>query len=97
MNIRKIRFRQSGGFAGLIKGSEVAGDSLSADEQRALERLSKKSAAAQAGESRDLVMFELEVETDSGTSRIEFDESAVPDELAGLVDRLQSNARPMKP
>lgn len=97
MNIREVRFRQSGGFAGLIKGSEVAGDALSADEQRALERLGKKASGGAASESRDLVVFELEVDSDSGTTRLEFDESAVPKEIAALVERLQSQARPMKP
>ena len=38
MPIQKIRFRQSGGFAGLMRGVDVAASELSAAELRALER-----------------------------------------------------------
>jgi hypothetical protein len=97
--IRRVRFRQSGGFAGLVRGSEVAGDALGAADRRALERHVTAQAASSAGTSggRDLVVFELEVDTDTGQVRLEFDEASVPDDLAALVNDLASRARPVTP
>jgi hypothetical protein len=100
VKIRIVRFRQSGGIAGLVRGCEVAPEALGAAERRALEsRSSGGSVAASTGASpaRDLVVYEIEAETDSGTTRIEFDELNVPDDLAALVERLAKASRPMKP
>lgn len=100
MEIRRVRFRQSGGFAGLVRGSEVAGDQLSTAHRRALERHVKAARrTSPAGDSgaRDLVVYELEVETDAGEVRLEFDEAGAPEDLAALVDDLASRARPMAP
>jgi hypothetical protein len=95
--IRTVRFRQSGGFAGLVRGSEVAGGELSAPDCQALEHHLVAALARQQASSaaRDLVVYELEVETDAGVSRLEFDESAVPPDLARLVVTLASRARPI--
>jgi hypothetical protein len=43
------------------------------------------------------VVYELEVETGTGTVRLEFDEAGVPADLTAFVDDLVSRARPMKP
>jgi Emfourin len=100
MKISKIRFRQSGGFAGLVRGCEVAPEDLGAADRRALEgHAQARSAAAPAGSSpaRDLAFYEIELETDAGVSRLEFDEQGVPDDLAALVERLVKSSRPMRP
>lgn len=99
MDIRTVRFRQSGGFAGLIRGCEAAGDQLGAADRRALERHLKAAGKSSSTPSaaRDLVVYELEVETGTGTVRLEFDEAGVPDDLTAFVDDLVSRARPMKP
>lgn len=100
MEIVRIRFRQSGGFAGLVRGCEVAGKQLTAAEQRALARhLASREGTASGRDAgaRDLLIFELEVQTDSGTSRLQFDEAGAPDDLAALIERLQSLSTPMRP
>ena len=100
MEIKKIQFRQSGGFAGLVKGSETAADEISPAQRRALERLARGTRAASpagASRARDLVMYELELDTDAGKVRLEFDEASVPDGLAPLVDELAKRARPVRP
>ena len=100
VKIRKIRFRQSGGFAGLVRGCEVAPEDLGAADRRALEgHAQDKSAAAPSGSSRarDMAVYEIELETDAGVRRFEFDEMSVPENLAALVERLKKSSRPMLP
>jgi len=100
MEIKKIQFRQSGGFAGLVRGSETSADDISIAQRRALERLAKSTRSASPPEvsrARDMVMYELELDTDAGKVRLEFDEASVPDGLAPLVDELAKRARPVRP
>jgi hypothetical protein len=99
MAIRKVRFRQSGGFAGLVRGCDVAGSDLTDTDRRALERHVSAGSVPAAGatSARDLIVYEIEVETGSGEVRLEFDESAVPADLTALVDTLAARARPMRP
>jgi hypothetical protein len=96
LTIRKVCFRQSGGFAGLVRSCIVAPDELAPRERRALDRLADEPSDATSSipGARDVVMYELEVETESGMKRIEFDELSVPDDLASLVDSLARRARP---
>ena len=101
MKIRTLRFRQSGGFAGLVRGCEAAPGELADAERRALERHSQEkiagAAPARDSGARDLIVFEIEIETDSGAARLAFDESNVPEDLAALVARLQTRSRPIPP
>ena len=99
MQISRIRFRQSGGFAGLVRGCEIAGTDLSEAHRRALERYlaAHKTAVTSSSTARDLQVYELEIDTDTGPTRLEFDESGVPDDLTALLERLQSCAGPIRP
>ena len=105
-NIRGIRFAQSGGFAGLSRRSEATGADLSEQERRALERHAQEStrrsssrgaAPAAAPMGRDLTRYEIELETEAGEVRLEFDDSNLPDDLAALVERLSQRSRPTPP
>jgi hypothetical protein len=99
LEISRIRFRQSGGFAGLVRGCELAGADLSAAHRRALARYlsAHTTAVTPSSAARDLQVYELEIDTDTGPMRLEFDESGVPAELTSLLERLESVARPMRP
>ena len=97
MDIRKIHLRISGGFAGLMRGAEIAAEDLSAEERRALDRHLAHGEVARADGARDLLQYELEAETDSGARRISFDEMNTPDELAHLIHRLTARAKPIRP
>jgi hypothetical protein len=97
MPIESVRLRQSGGFAGLIRSSELSGDALADSDRKALERQLERSRTApvpRASAARDLVVYELEIETDAGPQRLEFDEANVPPTLAPLVERLAARAKP---
>jgi len=84
-----------------VRGCEAAPEDLGDAECRALERHSveEPAGAAPSADSgaRDLVVYEFEIETDSGPTRLEFDETRVPEELAALIGRLQKRSRPMPP
>lgn len=107
MTIRKIRFRQSGGFAGFIRGCELVPETLDSRERAQLERLVERSGLAAKGEksaasapkpasaARDQTNFEIEIETSSGTTRHELDDLDLPPEVAPLVTLLQKHARPI--
>ena len=101
MQIKKIHFRQSGGFAGLVRGSDVSAEKdISAAERRTLERHAQGSRAAspaKASRARDLVIYEIELDTDEGPVRLEFDEANVPKGLAPLVEKLAKRAKPVPP
>ena len=98
----KVRFRRSGGFAGLLRGAELDTAALPGPEAAELERLvaaaplaSVKRAAARGA---DRQQYEIVIERE-GAPKIEarFDDSALSDELAALVAFLNARAKPIKP
>ncbi len=109
MTLRKIRFRQTGGFAGLVRGSDIAPESLGAKARAKLERLLNQSGLAAGGSARaaasrkdaghdaarDLIQYELDIETESGTEHFVFDDLDLSEEVAPLVEFLQEHAGPM--
>ncbi len=101
MSIRHVRFRQSGGFANLVRGCDVAAEDLVAAHRLAAERFADSAEAsasrAQSASARDQVIYELELDTGAGVRRFEFDEMSVPDGLGPLVEWLQQRSRPMAP
>jgi hypothetical protein len=101
VSIRRVRFRQSGGFANLVRGCDVAAEDLSAAHRLALERLVESAGASpsrvQSPAARDQIMYELELDTGEGVRRFEFDELSVPDGLGPIVEWLQQRSRPMPP
>lgn len=44
-----------------------------------------------------MVMYELNVDTDGGPVRLEFDETNVPEDLEALVKDLLKRAKPTQP
>jgi len=84
-----------------VRGCEAAPEDLGDAERCALERHAHENptGAAPSADSgaRDLVVYEIEIETDSGGTRLEFDETRVPEDLAALIGRLQKRSRPMPP
>jgi len=106
MSVVKVRFRQSGGFGGLIRGDEiVAADASPADVKR-LEQLLKASGlterAASGGartpsRAADLMQYDLEIETSSGTKHLVLTDEDLDDKTEPLIQFLQKRSKPMKP
>lgn len=100
MTIHGIRFRQSGGVTGLVRGCELGSADLTASDRSALERHAAKAGGTESSAAPgayDRVVYELFVQTDTGTRRLQFDETSLPADLADLVDRLVRKAHPVKP
>jgi hypothetical protein len=95
--IHKLRFRASGGFAGVVRGTEVGGGALSASEREALGTWASAPAAARSTAARDQVIYEWDLDTDAGPRHMECDELNVPDGLDGLLARLIKQSRPVAP
>ncbi|MEW6349295.1 MAG: protealysin inhibitor emfourin [Thermodesulfobacteriota bacterium] len=98
----KLRFRQSGGFAGLIRGCEIDTDSLPQEEAASLHKLVNKSGILKGvkqsnPEARDLIGYEVIVETTEGVFQVAFDDLSVPKDAAGLLEFLQGKAQPRAP
>ena len=109
MTLRKIRFRQTGGLAGLVRGCELTPKDLDSKEGARLERLLRQSGlaesrpahraspaqAADRDSGRDLIKYEIEIESASGTTRFELDDLNLSENVELLVAFLQKHARPM--
>jgi hypothetical protein len=97
----KIRFRQTGGFAGLSLGSELDSEKLPAAEAGELERLIRQAALDQVGTKKsrgaDLTNYEMTVEDKGRTTKASFDDMTIPVNAQPLLDFLRSraNARPL--
>jgi hypothetical protein len=98
----KVRFRQSGGFAGLVRGAELDTAALAGPEAAELERLVAAARLASttrtAARGADRQQYEIVVERE-GAPKVEarFGDDALSDELAALVAFLRARARPIKP
>ena len=97
----KVKFVQSGGYAGLRMGCDLDTDSLPAEEAAMLQSLVEQSGFFQAQSdrtptARDLLNYSIAVETNEGSSQISFDDLSMPDGIAPLVKYLQSRAKPLR-
>jgi hypothetical protein len=99
----KITFRQSGGYAGLIRGCEIDTHTLPADEAAAIESLvnssgvlTAKSAHSRVG--RDLFSYSITIESREGQQQLEFDDSTIPVSAGPLLDflRMRAGPRPLR-
>lgn len=98
----RIRFRQAGGYAGLIRGCEFDTDSLSPEEAEAFQSLVRKSKIRGnrmliTRDARDLRTYSITVEKDDESNSISFDEMSTPREVKELLSFLESRAKPQKP
>ena len=97
----KITFLQSGGFAGLLKGTELDGQALEPSQAAELKRLLQQDAADSgakaAGKERDLCEYEITVEDGGRKRTLHFNDSQVPDALRPLVKLLKQKSKPRPP
>ena len=98
----KVRFRQSGGFAGLVRGAELDTAALAGPEAAELERLVAAARLAStkrtATRGADRQQYEIVVEREGApNTEARFGDDALSDELAALVAFLRARARPIKP
>jgi hypothetical protein len=94
----KVRFRQTGGFGGLVLGSDLDTSTLPPAEAQELTRLVKqanleKIHARPSGKARDLQNYEIAVESDETTAKASFDDMSVDANVEPLLEFLRRRAR----
>ncbi len=93
----KLRFRQSGGFAGLERGCEMSVAAL-APELRALLDHAMAQPAAQSvppASAADITQYSLAVDTPGNARELRFDDTTLPPALAPLLAHLTAASRPL--
>lgn len=97
----KIKFRQSGGYAGLRMSCEINTASLPSEEATQLISLVENSRIFQATSQRtpnaaDLLTYEFTIETKAGTHQVSFDDLSLPESIRPLLEYLQSQTKPLR-
>lgn len=97
----KIKFRQSGGYAGLIMGCELDTNLLSPKEATKLKSLVEQSDIFQTKSTRsentaDLINYEITIETKKAKHQVRFDDLSLPEKVLPLLNYLQSQAKPLR-
>ena len=96
----KVRYRESGGFAGLSRGCEVDSASLPGEDARRLAALVEQAApddvaAPSPPEARDLLGYEIVIESEARRTVLRFDDATIPERADPLLAWLQERARPL--
>lgn len=97
----KIKFRQSGGYAGLRTGYDLDLNSLPTDEAKKVQDLVTASGILQTSSNRsknaaDLINYEISIESSQGTHQISLDDLTLTENILPLLDYLQERAKPLK-
>ena len=95
----RVKFLQSGGVVGAMRGCDLDSASLPPDEARELESLVRSSGLSQSGEfltqaARDLRLYDIEVAGDAATVSVRFDDGTLPEQARPLVSFLRRNSKP---
>lgn len=93
----KLRFRQSGGFAGLERGCEVAVAALTPELRKLLEHALAHAESPPASPlgGADLTQYSLAVDTPGKGRELRFDDTTVPPALAPLLAHLTAASKPL--
>jgi hypothetical protein len=96
----KIRFRQSGGFGGLVLGCDLDTSTLPPAEAQELTRLVKqanleKIQTRRSEKARDLQNYEIAIEGEGLTAKKTLDDMSVDANVEPLLDFLRERARAM--
>jgi hypothetical protein len=96
----RIRYRESGGYAGLLRGAEVEAEDLPPDAAAALDALVERGGEPRpepARAARDQMAYEISVATEGGPVNLRFDDADLPEEALPLLDYLRERAGPRSP
>lgn len=93
----KVRFRQTGGFGGLVLGCDLDTATIARDEAGELLRLIEQANVRSVGErshprGRDLLVYEIVLEENSKRIRASFDNMTTPPQVEPLVRFLAQRA-----
>lgn len=96
----RIRYVQSGGFAGLIRGCSLDAAALAPAAAAVMKRLIKAARLDKLKTIRtqgvaDLLLHDFAIETDAGTFHLSFDDLTLPKALKPLVAFLARRSKPL--
>ena len=95
----RVRFTQSGGFAGTVRRCTLDTSTMDKDEAGALEALVRKAALSTSrhvlsASGRDLEEYEIALDDDGRSATVVYDQSTLPADAKALVGYLKKSARP---
>jgi hypothetical protein len=95
----KVRFHQSGGYAGLLKGCEIDTTTLPPEKAKEIQQLVQASAISDSGEflshsSRDLQQYEITIDDGVSKSSVIYDDESIPQSAKPLIGYLKKCAKP---
>lgn len=96
----KIKFRQSGGFAGVLRGCDLDTASLPPQEARELEQLVHAAGLSQSSQtlspgSRDRLQYDIELKQNGDVGKVQFDDGSVPQNFRPLLQYLKKKSHPV--
>lgn len=96
----KIKFTQSGGYVGTVRGCEFDTSTIPPDVKAELERLVEESGllASQTAlddKARDLQQYDLTIEDGERKVQVTFDDATLPETAKPLIGFLKKHARPL--
>jgi|SRR3954447_2481215 hypothetical protein len=96
----KVSFRQSGGFAGLVRGIDLDSSKMDAAQGQQLEKLATASGIqgntlVRTQAARDQFQYEITIDQNGQISKLSFDDHTVPAAVQPLLSYLKPQARPM--
>jgi hypothetical protein len=97
--VKEVRFLQSGGVAGAVRGVEYDVATMISDDAQALADLVNESGLTLSGEflspaSRDARVYEIHLVFEVRTVSVTFDDGTLPEQARALVGFLRRNANP---
>ena len=97
-----VRFTQSGGYAGLLKGCEIDTKTLPPEKAKEVEKLVKASGISAAGtflsnSSRDLFEYEITIKDGGSEISATYDDESLPSPAKPLIGYLKKCATPQSP
>ena len=96
----KVRFLQTGGFAGLLRGCTLDTAEMDSTEGRTLRALVDQLSFKESEEggdrsARDVVAYEITVEDGKRTRSLRFEDLSVPEPVKPLLAFLQARSSPL--
>lgn len=91
----KIRYLESGGLAGVLRGCNIDSADLPLDLRKILENLIKAPPPPPSTKGRDTITYVLHIETPQAPLKITLDDLALTEDLYPLLEALGDIAQPL--
>jgi hypothetical protein len=98
----KVRFRESGGVIGMVKGCDLDSTDFAQDAAEKFEMLVQASGISRSDEvlsdsARDLKQYEIAIEDGNRKTTVIYDDSSIPQSAKSLLRFLKKHSTPSPP